>query len=137
MDNYTQKLLNSGYQGETLQRIITNGIKGYENKLRRCKQDGRKLHRSSIDSQGARIRKKLLAKSNWFRKKKSKEENAREPTNKGRSQGSFGESRYNEAPVVRTILFVEQSPKGELARRLREKFVLNKVVTNAAGLGPA
>ena len=66
VDNYTQKLLNSGYRGEVLQRIITNGIKGYENKLRRCVELGSKLYRSSTDSQGARIKKKLLAKSNWF-----------------------------------------------------------------------
>ena len=51
VDIYMQKLLNSGYQGEILQRIITNGIKGYENKLRRCKEEGRNLHRSSTDSQ--------------------------------------------------------------------------------------
>ena len=29
VDEYTQKLLNSGYRGEQLTRIITNGIKLY------------------------------------------------------------------------------------------------------------
>ena len=120
VDNYTQKLLNSGYKGETLQRIITNGIKGYESKLRRCKEEGRKLHRSSTDSQGARIRKKLLAKSNWFRKSKKKEEYAKEHTSRGRELSSFGGSRSSNKLEVRTILFVEQSPKGELAKRLRD-----------------
>ena len=120
IDNYTQKLLNSGYHGEILQRIITNGIKGYENLLRRCQEEGRNLHRSSTDSQGARIRKKLLAKSNWFRKSRRKEDYAKESTNKGRSSGSFGGSKCMETLKVRTILFVEQSPNGELAKRLRE-----------------
>ena len=116
IDNYTQKLLNR----EILQRIITNGIKGYENLLRRCQEEGRNLHRSSTDSQGARIRKKLLAKSNWFRKSRRKEDYAKESTNKGRSSGSFGGSKCMETLKVRTILFVEQSPNGELAKRLRE-----------------
>ena len=34
VDEYTQKLSNSGYRGEHLKKIITNGIKGYEGKVR-------------------------------------------------------------------------------------------------------
>ena len=45
VDNYAQELVNSGYRGEQLQKIVTNGIKGYENKVRRCKAQGAKLHR--------------------------------------------------------------------------------------------
>ena len=36
VDNYSQKLSNGGYRGEQLRRIILNGIKGYEGKVRRC-----------------------------------------------------------------------------------------------------
>ena len=67
VNNYAQKLLNSGYKGEQLHRIITNGIKGYEKKLRMCREQGRRLHRSSLDSQGARVKRKLLAKTNHSR----------------------------------------------------------------------
>ena len=74
VDEYAQKLANSGYGREQIKRILCNGIKGYEGKLRRCREEGRKLHRSSVDSQGARVRKKLLARSNWFKKRKRKED---------------------------------------------------------------
>ena len=65
VNNYAQKLLNSGYKGEQLYtRIITNSIKGNEKKLRMCREQGSRLHRSSLDSQGARMKRKLLAKTN-------------------------------------------------------------------------
>ena len=115
VDNYAQKLMNSGYMGEQLQKIVTNGIKGYEGQLRRCKEQGRKLHRSSTDSQGERIRKKLLGKSNWFKKRRSKKDNTQET--KGRS---FKRSKPHMELEVKTVLFVEQSPMGELAKKLRE-----------------
>ena len=47
---------------------MTNKIRGYENKRRRCLREGKKLHRTSADSQAARIGKKLIAKSSWFKK---------------------------------------------------------------------
>ena len=74
VNNYAQKLANSGYRGEQLKRIIINGIKGYENKRRRCRELGRGVHRTSVDSSGARIKKKLLYKSNWFKKRRGEQE---------------------------------------------------------------
>ena len=118
VDNYAQKLANSGFRGEQLRRIITNGIRGYEGKLRRCKEQGRRLHRSSTDSQGARVRKKLLSKANWFKKGRRKEQEDQ------KSRGYQGAKnlgrRGNRELQIKSVLFVEQSPKGELASRLRE-----------------
>ena len=116
VNNYAQKLANSGYRGEQLKRIIINGIKGYESKRRRCRELGRGIHRTSVDSSGARIKKKLLSKSNWFKKKK-KEEQEKEQMEPGAT--SWG-SRPAKELEVKTVLFVEQSPGGELAKRMRE-----------------
>ena len=120
--NYTQKLLNSGFKGEQLVRIITNGVKGYENKLRRCQELGMNMHRSSTDSQGARVRKKLLSKSNWFKKRRGNYTNNQEQKKGGFGfQGATGRgSRYNKEVELKSVLFVEHSPNGELAKRLRE-----------------
>ena len=123
VDEYSQKLANSGYKGEQLKKIICNGIKGYENKLRRCQREGRKLHRSSVDSQGARVRKKLLAKANWFKKKKKNDDlGAQTRTQGGPGISDLGSINHNrgEELKVKSILFVEQTPNGELAKRLRE-----------------
>ena len=45
VEEYSQKLVNSRYRGDKLRRIVTNGIKEYENKRRRCLWEGLKLHR--------------------------------------------------------------------------------------------
>ena len=116
VDNYAQKLVNSGFRGEQLRRIVTNGIKGYESKLRRCREQGWRLHRSSTDSQGERIRRKLLGKSNWFRKRrKIVKEDEQKATRR-----SFGGNKYRRELPVKTVLFVEQSPMGELAKKLKD-----------------
>ena len=119
VDDYSQKLLNSGFRGEQLQRIVTNGIKGYESKLKRCMEQGRKLHRSSTNSQGARVKKKLLAKSSWFKRRKKREQDEKQPGGRTFGNKSKG-SRHHRELEVKTVLFVEQSPRGELAKRLRE-----------------
>ena len=118
VDDYAQKLTNSGYRGEQLRRIIANGIKGYEGRRRRCIREGRRLHRSSVDSQGARIRKKLLAKTNWFKKKRKGDRDSKDQQQGGRG-GAHSRAKDREQ-AVKSILFVEQSPGGELAKRMRE-----------------
>ena len=118
VDQYAQKLLNSGYGMDQVRKIICNGIKGYEGKRRKCIKNGWKLHRSSKDSLGARCRKKLLGKSSWFKKKKKPEEEGEKTVKKG---GRRGEQTYTDRELeTKTILFVEQSPEGGLAKKMRE-----------------
>ena len=120
VDDYAQKLSNSGYKGEQVRKIICNGIKRYEGRRRKCLREGRMLHRTSTDSQGARIRKKLLAKSNWFRKKRKSNKEEKPKRSKDKSQ-EWGAVNYNKELEVRSVLFVEQTPGGELSKRLREQ----------------
>ena len=67
VDDYAQKLGNSGYSLEQVRRIIVNGIKGFEGRKLRCKREGRNLYRKAVQSQGARTRKKLLSKTSWYK----------------------------------------------------------------------
>ena len=127
VDNYTQKLRNSGYTREQLKKIISNGITGYEGRRRRCLKEGRFMHRTSVNSQGARIRKKLLAKSNWFKKKKKVDQSYQPSKGSPGGPGSWKpgpweQLKYDREPKLetKTILFVAQTPRGELARRMRE-----------------
>ena len=118
VDDYSWKLANSGFKGEQLKKIIANGIKGYEGKRRRALQNGRKLHRSAEVSQGSRIRRKLLAKTTWFKKRGGKGEKECQGS---RSQGTtWGRARKERELDIKSVLFVEQSPGGELATKMRE-----------------
>ena len=90
VDQYGQKLLDSGYDIDHTRRILIAGIKGYEGKVTRCKVEGRRLRRTAKLSQGARLKKKLLSKSTWF-KGASKKKNWYEKESKGARDKSGGQ----------------------------------------------
>ena len=59
VDHYSQKLINSGYGLEQVRRIVVNGIKGYERRVKESKiEGGRRLHRTAGESSAGRMRKK-------------------------------------------------------------------------------
>ena len=120
-DNYAEKLKNSGYSLEQIRRILLAGIKGYGAKKLRREQPGVPLRRTAEESQGARMKNKLVGKSTWFKKTKNK---GRENENKkgGDKMGAKKVQRGSKPRTPSTVLFVEQTPGGELAQRLRELF---------------
>jgi hypothetical protein len=68
LDRFAQKLMNSGYGLIQIRRISLVGIKGYEKMRRTAKVGGRKVNRSAGESSHMRVKKKLTAKREWFRK---------------------------------------------------------------------
>ena len=70
VDNYAQKLANSGYGKEQIKKIIIAGLMGYERRIRESKRTGKPLHMGAKDSKEGRRRKKLLDKSTWFKKRR-------------------------------------------------------------------
>ena len=129
---------------EQVQKIIINGIKGYERRRKEDRDGSRMLHRTAGQSAGLRSRKKLLDKSEWFKTKrglKSKddmreeedvpgagckvacsevESKKRRPWKNHKKQQS-GKSQAQETHVkTRTVLFVEQTRDGALAKDVRE-----------------
>jgi hypothetical protein len=133
LDSLAQKLCNSGYKTKQIRRIILGGIKGYEKMRRVARNGGRRVHRTAGESSGKRASKKLTEKSEWFRKDGNKNDGSldnaesRQEENDERildrwlkdGQSVTGSSRQ-ENLQTRTVLFVEQTRDGELAKRLRE-----------------
>jgi hypothetical protein len=96
LDNFAQKMKNSGYGLNQIRRVILAGIKGYENLIRRCKKGERSLHRSSAESSSLRARKKLTGKSEWFKKSDKPNTDPEEedsPTEKWLKAGNGGDTR--------------------------------------------
>ena len=94
------------------------GIKGYETKRRRCEKDGVPLRRTARQSGQMRLRKKLTASSSWFKIRKNREEYlAGEGWRRGRKKNKdkVVEKRIKQ----KSVLFVEQTRRGELASLLR------------------
>ena len=122
-DQYAQKLLNSGYRLEQSRKILVSGIKGYGSKVERCRKQGRRLYRTSKDSWGARIKKKLLGNANWY--KKNKKNNDQDyPGSKNSNEKNKKNTKTWEQKSVehKTVIFVEYTREGELGNRLRELY---------------
>ena len=131
VDVYTQKLINSRYSWDQTGRIIIAGIKGYESKMNRCVSKGEQIHKSAAMGAATRNKKKLTQKSAWFKDKKrvvqqegSEEDKSRNGHHGGGRKGTPATQKTatNNGVTIRTtsVLFVDQTPGGELARRLRQ-----------------
>ena len=129
VDDSSKKLLTSGYRLEQVRKIILNGIKANERRVKEGKMPGgRKLHRNAGEGSGKRCRKKLLDKSEWFKSKKKSEEqeeqNAEQSHTKSRARQNVQKKLQGVQPgtclKTRTVLFVEQTKGGGLARVIRE-----------------
>ena len=85
-------------------------------KRARKKENGkRRIHNTAKESKLARIKKKLLGKTNWYKKRMDRDDH--EKPHIGRKMMS----NQGDNLKTRAVLFVEQTPQGELARRLKEQ----------------
>ena len=119
IDDYGRKLRTSGYELEQTRRILLNGMKGYQSKAVRRKKEGGRIHRTAQESSSGRWRKKLIGKNSWFKGSKKDDEGGAEKR-VGRAENRKG-AETNKQLKTRAVLFVEQSPGGELAKQVRTK----------------
>ena len=47
IDEYSQKVLNSGYSVQETRVTVVKGLKGYEGRRNRCREEGRSLWRTA------------------------------------------------------------------------------------------
>ena len=140
IDNYTTKLKTSGYNQGQAKEIITSGIRGYKNKKKRRKREGKPFYRPARTTLKSRVRKKLMEKQTWYKKKKKNEEedgeeecdaNKKSPKKHHRREKSEAkhmldkvqeerEGKGQEKSMVKSVIFVPNTENSELARRLRE-----------------
>ena len=68
IDKYTFKLKASGYSQEQAKEIIMSGIRGYKNKIARRKRENQPFYRPARKTLSARVKKKLMEKTTWYKK---------------------------------------------------------------------
>ena len=119
VNSYGVKLLTSGYGYDQVRRILINGAKGYLAKVKRRTTNGGHLHRTAAESHHVRVKKKLLSKSTWYKDKRRVENNDNSDGLR-RVPGSTG-GAVDSTMKTRAVLFVEQSPMGALASKIREQ----------------
>ena len=127
VDQYAQELSYSGYSMEQIRKVIVNGIKGYEGRNRRRRKDGRSIRSTAKSSRGSRYLNKLTSKTSWYKRKKRS--NAEEY-----GAGKKGSNKKNtqEQMEHKTVLFIENTKDGELAKRMKE---LTRRIAPSIGFG--
>ena len=102
-------------------KIVANGVKGYlRKKETRMKSGrGRRIHLTAEESQGNRIRKRLLGKSSRYKKRSGAEDTSTHVGRGGDRPRNTERSEESSLLKTRAVLLFEQSPQGELARRMR------------------
>ena len=117
-------MITSGYSVTKTRRTISNGLKYYENKVKRCKKENKPLYRTAKNSQAGRNRKKLLGKTSWYKKRKSlktaKLSLAWGPGGWENKNYKKVKTQENKDLPTKSVIFTEQTPGGELAKGLRE-----------------
>ena len=127
IDQFGRKVLTSGYSLHQAKRIVIAGIRGWDRKVKRMKQDNEgRVFRTNKESLGLRTRKKLLGKTQWY---KNKKKNKQETKGEGEDmiedkQKKAGSRRYKpedkKDKETAAVLFVDNTKGGGLARELRE-----------------
>ena len=115
IDHFTQQLVNSGYERRQVYEIITSGLKGFENKKYRRIKARERFYRRAVDTLEERTMKKLTEKTNWFKKKKKKQEKFKKKCN--REKYETGEMTEG----AKAVITVPHTWGGLLAKLLRLK----------------
>ena len=67
VQQYVYKLSTSGYNRNQIRQIVISGLKGYEKRRRREKEEGIHVHRMKHTTKRGRVIRKLMEKNNGFR----------------------------------------------------------------------
>ena len=70
IDEYSLKLLRSGYSVNVTRTILISGLRSFNKKITAAKQSGQPLHRPAHTSLESRLRKKIFQKTSWFKGQK-------------------------------------------------------------------
>ena len=95
VDDYAQKLTNSGYDLPYTRKVIVGGLTGYERKLAlsldKTSPKWKPLHPGAKFDQSGRRKRKMMAKTNWFSKKKDDPMESPSKKRKPNPEASMGE----------------------------------------------
>ena len=127
INRFAVKMANSNHSRAQIHKVITAGLTGYERMLARQLTGGKSIHTPSGLAQ--RHRKKLLSKTRWFRPDRREKEGGEYGQGNSKTVGGKTGPRTRQlrraldATTIetRTVLFVEQTKNGKLAKMFREQ----------------
>ena len=118
MEDFDRKMERSGYGLEERKKVMRRGLMNFDKIVKLTEEGVRDLHRAGSSTEGARYKRKLMGKTNWYKGKKKGGEDLRSRNRLGMSSSQRRHEIYKEDPVA--ILFIERTPGGQLISKMRE-----------------
>ena len=115
IDSFLNRLILSCYSLQASRRIVVSGLRGYERIRKLAVKTGGFINR--VGKEERRLR-KLLGKSNWFKKEAKKQQEEKMKGGK-RRKTEQNETSPPSPPRVTSVLFVPKTRGSELQRRLQ------------------
>ena len=133
VEEYTVQLKTSGYNYKETQEIIRSGCIGFKRRKERRTREGIPYHREGYRTLEGRVKKKLMDKKSWYKRKVVEEEKvkpdtrtrkARENigrTSRGKEKGAENREETDGRTVeIKSIIFVQETKNSGLIKKLRE-----------------
>ena len=133
MDNMTYEMKNSGYDRKETLEVIKSGMIGWLRKLKRCETNNNAFYKSAASTLSQRYKKKLLEKTNWYRKRKRNEEEEMEEGDKEKRLGNGRGKRIKREKIkeremevkssqrpAAAVMFTPYTTNSALAKSMRE-----------------
>ena len=131
LNDFVFKMLRSGYSVSQCRDILISGIRFYKAKVSRANQSGSKLHRSAQSSLVSRLKKKITAKTSWYKPRPKtddcqsqapgpNQENKNKKTTK-KDKNSQNSKNPSDPLKTRSVLFVPRTAFSKLTKMLRDE----------------
>ena len=124
INEFSRKLIKSGFNLSQVREILVSGLKGYENKLTREKIFNEPMHKNQSEAKTYHERKitKMVEKCSWNKKRKrddDKDDKENDYSKRKRFMSKDMRKEVNE--LVKGVIFVPRTKDGMLAKMLREE----------------
>ena len=143
VEQFIAELKNSEYSRKQAREIVSSGLRGWKNKLRKRKRTNTPIYRLAQQTVTERMKKKLTEKESWYKtdKDNNEDEDDTNPakysrTNSGRRITRSGgkkmfkkSSQDGEISKIKSVIFIPHTPNSELSKLLKEKEIELEKVT--------
>ena len=121
LTKFMTKMKRSGYDERMRRRVLAAGMKGYERMVKEEEAGKRRVNRPRWEGAVQRRFKKLGAKANWFRSRKT---NTVGCGSSGGSGGNRRERGKDEQTDIESVMFIPHTPGSLLAKMMQDEEVL-------------
>ena len=111
----------SGYDQADCQETVISGVRGLKTKIETRRKQGSTFYRTGKQTLKNRIRKKLTAKTSWYRDQKNGDEKVRVKTGKITKKQNTQKNKIQYQNKIKSIIFMPCTEGGVLVKKTQRR----------------